>query len=63
MRLELICESLMNNGGVFQGNKVIKYVPDESIVKLQVGDPIKLTAADFQRLSAAFFDELQSKFL
>lgn len=60
--LELICDSLMNNGGVFQGNNVIKYVPDESVVKLQVGDTITLTAAEFQRLSAAFFDELQSKF-
>jgi hypothetical protein len=53
----------MNNAGVFQGNKVIKYVPEDSVVKLRAGDTIKLTATDFQRLSSAFFDELRSKFL
>ncbi len=61
--LELIAESLMNNGGVFAGNTVIKYVREASVVKLGVGDPITLSAADFQRLAAACFDELHRKFL
>ena len=61
--LELVCDSLMNNGGVFQGNNVIKYVPDDSVVKLRAGDTIALSASDFQRLSTAFFEELQRRFL
>ncbi|MGZ4767983.1 MAG: hypothetical protein ACXVLX_04945 [Ilumatobacteraceae bacterium] len=61
--VELIVEALMNNEGVFQGNKVIKYVPESSVLKLRAGDAIKLTAADFERLSDAFFDELKLKFL
>ena len=61
--LELVCDSLMNNGGVFQGNNVIKYVPEDSVVKLRPGDTIKLSASDFQRLSTAFFEELQRRFL
>ena len=61
--VELIADSLMNNGGVFQGNNVIKYVPESSVLKLRAGDAIRLKAADFEMLAAAFFDELKSKFL
>src|SRR5947209_16194004 len=32
--LELVSESLMNNNGVLRGNNVIKYVPEESVLKL-----------------------------
>lgn len=42
---------------------MIKLIPDQSVVQLQIGDPIRLTAADFERLSAAFFAELKRKFL
>ena len=61
--VELIADSLMNNVGVFQANKVIKYVPESSVLKLRAGDAIRLKAADFEMLAAAFFDELKSKFL
>ena len=50
--VELLADSLMNNEGVLRANNVIKYDPDESVVKLQVGDPIKLTESDFERLSS-----------
>ena len=61
--VELLCDSLMNNEGVLRANNVITYDPDESVVKLQIGDPIKLTESDFERLSSAFFAELERKFL
>lgn len=61
--VELIVESLMNNDGVFRGNTVVKYVPEESVVRLKPGDQIRLTADDFERLSAAFFQELERKYL
>jgi hypothetical protein len=60
--VELIVESLLNNDGVFRGNNVIAYVPGESIVKLSPGQRIQLTDDDFERLSEAFFTELEKKF-
>lgn len=61
--VELLTESLMNNEGVLRGNNVIKFVPDKSVVKLNIGDRIKLTSAQFERLAKAFFAEIESKFL
>jgi hypothetical protein len=61
--VELLTESLLNNDGVLQGNNVIKFVPDDSVLKLNVGDRIKLTAAQFDRLAKAFLAEIESKFV
>jgi hypothetical protein len=61
--VELISDSLMNNNGVLRGSNVIKYVPEQSVTKLKVGDTIRLTEDDFERLSAAFLDELERKFV
>jgi hypothetical protein len=61
--LELIVESLMNNAGVMRGNNVIKYVPDDAVVKIAIGDQIRLTADDFERLADAVFVELDDKYL
>jgi hypothetical protein len=61
--VELMSDSLMNNDGVLRGNNVIKLIPDQSVLKLNIGDRIRLSAAQFQRLSKAFFTEIESKFL
>ena len=61
--VELMTESLMNNDGVLRGNNVIKLVPEETVLKLDVGDRIRLSAAQFERLSKAFLAEIQSEFL
>jgi hypothetical protein len=61
--VELICESLLNNDGVLQGNNVVKYVPEESVVGLKIGDRIRLSADDFTRLADAFFADLERKFV
>jgi hypothetical protein len=53
----------MHSDGVLRGNNVIKYVPGESLWQLEVGEPIRLREDDFERLSEAFFDELERKFL
>ena len=53
--VELLCESLMNDDdGILRGNNVIKLIPEEWVLKLQIGDPIRLTADEFERLAAAF---------
>lgn len=61
--VELLCDSLINNNGVFRGNRVIKYVPEKSVLQTGIGDAIKLSPEDFRRLAAAFFADLESKFL
>ena len=61
--VELISDSLMNNDGVLRGNNVIKLVPDQSVVKLEIGDRIRLSAAQFERLSTAFLAEIEARFV
>lgn len=61
--LELICDSLLNNGAIMRGNNVIKYVPETSVVKLVLGDPITLTETDFTALSTAFLAEIEARFV
>jgi hypothetical protein len=61
--VEMLCESLMNNNGILRESSVIKLVPARSVLKLNFGDPIRITAAEFKGLSAAFLHELELKFL
>jgi hypothetical protein len=61
--VELIVDSLMLNGGVLRGSNVIKYSSGDSVLGLEIADRISLTAEDFQRLSAAFLAEIETKFL
>jgi len=61
--VELLVDSLINNNGVLRGNNVIKYLPERSVLQIGIGDSINLTAEDFRRLAAAFFADLESKFL
>lgn len=60
--VRIICDSLMNNGEL-RCDKQIKLTPERSVVKLNVGDRINLTRADYERLSTAFFAELEHRFL
>jgi hypothetical protein len=53
----------MNNEGVLRGNNGIKLIPEQSVVKLNLGEPIRLTPEQFERLSKAFFAEIESRFL
>lgn len=61
--VEIIADSLMNNDGILRGISVLKYVSGQSVLKLEIGDRIRVSADDFERLSAAFFAELRSRFL
>jgi hypothetical protein len=61
--VELMADSLMDNDGVLRANNVIKLVPDQSVLKLEIGDRIKLSAAQFERLAKAFLAEIEAKFL
>ncbi len=60
--VRVICNSLMNNNSKMMADKGIKLSPAKSILKYQIGDEIRLSEADFLRLSKAFFTEIESKF-
>ncbi len=59
----MICNSILQNHGVMSADKTIKYNPSKSILKLQIGEEIKLTESDFVRLFRAFFAEIETKFM
>jgi len=61
--VRMLSGSIMNNGNVMSADKSIKYDPAKSVLKHRIGDRIALKEADFTRLSAAFFAEIEAKYL
>ena len=59
----LLSDSLMTNDGVLLGSKVIRYVPEQSVSKVNVGDRIALSQEQFERIAAGFLADIESKFL
>jgi hypothetical protein len=61
--VELIADSLITNEGVMLASKVIRLLPEKSVVKLSAGDRIALSAAQVGELSQAYLAELEARFL
>lgn len=61
--VELLVDSLMDNGGVLRTNTVIDYVPARSVLGLEPGQEIRLDVESFERLANAFFAELEAKYV
>jgi hypothetical protein len=61
--VRMICNSLLQNHGVLSADKTIKYSPEKSVVKLKIGDKIKLAESAFIALFNAFFAEIEAKFV
>ena len=60
--VELLSESLLGSDE-FRPGTVIKYKPEQSVLGLEAGDRIELTPATFEALAAAFFADLEAKFV
>ena len=60
--VRVLCNSLLNNNSKLMADKGIRLLPAKSILKIQVGDEIRLSKADFTRLADAFFAEIEVKF-
>src|SRR5256885_77672 len=70
--VRVLCNSILLNQGKLQVDRLpgwpnsavagIKLPPEKSVLKLKAGDEIRLSEADFERLSQAFFAELEKKF-
>jgi hypothetical protein len=53
---------MLNNNDVMCADKTIKYDQARSVLKIRVGDEIKLNDADFMRLASAFLAEIERKY-
>jgi len=42
---------------------VIRYVPADTVLGIEVGEKVSLSAEDFERLSAAFLAEIERRFM
>jgi hypothetical protein len=70
--VRVLCNSILLNGGKLQVEKLagwpnsavsgLRLPPETSVLRLVPGDDIKLTEADFVRLSTAFFTELERRY-
>src|SRR6266699_6258698 len=70
--VRILCNSILLNKGKLQVDKLpgwpnsavsgLKLPPEKSLLKIQVGDEVRLTEADFVRLYKAFFAEIEKKY-
>ncbi|HEV7525242.1 MAG TPA: hypothetical protein VGP92_09755 [Acidimicrobiia bacterium] len=60
--VRMLCNSLVQNGGVMTADKTIRMKPADTVLQYDFGDTIAVTAADFTRLADAYFAEIESKF-
>jgi hypothetical protein len=61
--VELLAESLMNNGGEMRVGTVVRWVPEQTVLGLRPGDRISVNEEEFRKLSAAFLSEIETRFV
>lgn len=60
--VRLVVGSIVDGGGVFTLDKTIKYDPARSVLGLAAGDTVRVDVAGFERLAAAYLDEIAARF-
>jgi hypothetical protein len=60
--VRLLCDGILENGGRLGASKTMLYKPENTIVKLKMGEEISLDAAGFARLATAFFDAIEETY-
>ena len=61
--VRMLCNSIMNHDAVMSTDKTIKYDPAKSVLKHKIGEEVKVNEKGFMLLSAAFFAEIENKYL
>ncbi len=59
--VEVLADSLMGNDGVLRVGTVVRWVPENTVLGLRPGDPIRLGREDFERLVEAFLAEIEAR--
>jgi hypothetical protein len=60
--VRMLCTSILEHQAVLTADKTITYTPEASVLKLGIGDEIRLDEAHFEALVDAFFAELEARF-
>jgi hypothetical protein len=60
--VRMLVASIQSHGGKLTSDSTIKYSPEKSVLKYQIGDDIQLTADDFEKLATEFLAEIEAKF-
>lgn len=58
-----LARSLMHNGGTLADDPRVRFEPATPVLALRAGDTISLGAADYRRLSDAYFREIERRFV
>jgi hypothetical protein len=61
--VRVLCNSMIEGGGIMCAEKSIKLDPAKSVLGYDVGEEIHLREADFARIVDAFLAEVEQKFL
>ncbi|KQX06998.1 MULTISPECIES: hypothetical protein [unclassified Leifsonia] len=61
--VEVLVDSLINHGGILQPSTELALDPATSVTGIAFGERIRLTVDQFERLAAAFFVEIEKKFI
>lgn len=60
--VRLIAASLVKNGGTVMEDPELTLDPARSVLRLEVGDSVRLTAQQYRSVSDAFFGEIERRF-
>jgi len=60
--VRVLCDSLVEDDGVFTDDGPIKLKPEETVLGLEPGDAIRLTEEDFSRLADGFLAEIEARY-
>jgi len=60
--VRMLCDAIMEHGGVLQANKTIKYSAARSVSGIEIGQSVVLDAATFERLADAYIAEIGKRF-
>lgn len=61
--VRMLVTSIMNNDSVLTGDASIPYDPAKSVLKLKIGDTIRLDVSAFSELAAAFLAEITARYV
>lgn len=61
--VRVLCNSLMLHDGRLCADKPIKLNSSASVLKLQVGDEVRLNEDEFRALADAFFTGIEAKYV
>ncbi len=65
----MITDSIQGNDArgpivpVLAANSTIKYKPENSVLGLEIGEPLEISVAEYSKLAYAFLDEVEKRFV